>query len=171
MDIATLRMAKKDDARDYANILNKSWKDTYGEYISIDHIDDEFNVEKLVEGFSTFISCSDYEVYIIESNHKKVGVLIIGKSEEEYKVNMEETGEIRSFHIKKEYQGLGIGGLAIEFALNRLRELDYREVCVWVKEQNTKAINFYLKKGFQLTQYRCDQTVDGAPSIVLERQL
>lgn len=37
--------------------------------------------------------------------------------------------------------------------------------------QNTKAINFYVSRGYQKTNYINPNTNDKAPSIVMEKQL
>ena len=60
------------DASDYANIINKSWKDTYGEYISYEHIDDEFNVDKLITNFPDYIKNQDFDLYMISIYGKYV---------------------------------------------------------------------------------------------------
>ena len=165
------RLANKKDAKVYAHILNQSWKDTYGEYISIEHIDDEFNIEKLIDNFEEYIKDTTFELYMIEYKQQVVGVLELGTPEDNYKVNMEGIGEWRTCHIKKEYQHLGIGTEAEEFACNRLKELGYKTCCLWVKKQNQKAIRFHEKNGFLKTEYSCEETVDGAPSFVMEKFL
>ena len=159
------------DASDYANIINKSWKDTYGEYISYEHIDDEFNVDKLITNFPDYIKNQDFDLYMISIDGKNVGILEIGTYEDKYKDNMEGIGEIRSFHIKREYQGQGIGTQALDFAITELKKRGYKTICVWVKKQNTKAIKFYEKFGFEKTIYDCEETVDGAPSMVMEKSI
>lgn len=166
-----IRLAKPSDAKSYANILNNSWKDTYQEYISIEHIDNEFNIERLTQSFSEYIINDDFELYMIEYNEKIVGIIELGKYEDKYKEDMNGIGEIRSLHIKQDFQKLGIGTKAISFAINRLKELGYKECCLWVKKQNKNAIEFYLKNGFVKTEYSCEETVDGAPSFVMERDL
>lgn len=165
------RLATNEDAVEYANILNKSWKDTYSEYISVEHIDKEFNIEELIINFKDYINDNSFELYMIEYNDAIAGIVELGIYEDEYKSNMEGIGEIRSLHIRKEFQKIGIGRETINFALNRLKELKYKTCCVWVKKQNTNAIKFYEKNGFNNTQYSCEQTVDGAPSFVMEINL
>lgn len=159
------------DASDYANILNKSWKDTYGEYVSYEHIDDEFNIDKLIKTFPNYIKSQDFDLYMISKDGKNIGLIEIGKYEDKYKENMDGIGEIRSFHIKKEYQGQGIGTEALKFAIAELKSRGFKTICLWVKKQNTRAIRFYEKFGFEKTIYDCEETVDGAPSMVMEKNI
>ncbi|MBE5736188.1 MAG: GNAT family N-acetyltransferase [Clostridiales bacterium] len=163
-----IEKATINDAYDYAKILNQSWKDTYHEYISIDHINNEFNIENLVKAFPTIIN-SKNELCMIKYKGKNIGILQIGIPEDVYKSDMQDYGEILSLHIKKEYCGRGFGTLAIDFATNRLKQLGFKHLCVWVKKQNYKAINFYKSKGFVETNYSCEETIDGAPSFVMEK--
>lgn len=165
------RIAEKGDAYSYAHILNQSWKDTYGEYILAEHIDYEFNIEKLIDNFDNYIKCNDFELYMIEYNNEVVGVLELGIPDEAYKENMEGIGELRTIHIKKDFHGLGIGTKAEEFACNRLKELGYKFCCLWVKKQNTKAIKFHEKNGYIKTNYTCENPSDGAPSFIMEKVL
>ena len=171
MAIINFRRANISDASLYAHILNQSWKDTYGEYVSFEHIDDEFNIDKLIKNFEYYIKDQTFELYMIEYDEQVVGVLELGSSEDSYKEDMIGIGELRTIHIKKEFQHLGIGSKALQFSCNRLKELGYVVCCLWVKKQNTKAIKFYEKKGFEKTDYSCEETVDGAPSFVMEKVL
>ena len=165
------RKANINDASVYANLLNQSWKDTYGKYVSIEHIDDEFNVEKLTNNFGNYIKDTSFELYMIEYEQEIVGILELGSPEDDYKEGMQKIGELRTLHIKKEFQDLGIGTEAEDFACSRLKELGYSICCLWVKKQNKKAIKFHEKNGFVKTNYVCEETVDGAPSFVMEKIL
>ncbi len=167
------RIANQDDAVNYAHILNQSWKDTYGEYIKFEHIDEEFNIEKLISNFKTYIEDKTFELYMIEYNKEVVGILELGSPDPEdiYKQNMYGFGEFRKFYIKSSYQNIGIGTIAESFVCKHLRELGYTKVFLWVKKQNKKAIKFYEKKGYIKTKYTCDNPSDGAPSFVMEKNL
>ena len=166
-----IKKATIKDASDYAYILNRSWKDTYGEYISYEHIDDEFNIEKLIDNFSEYICNHNFDLYMISVDGKNIGIIEIGSYEDKYKDNMEGIGEIRSFHIKQEFQNQGIGSEVLKFAVDELKKMGYRKICLWVKKQNTKAIKFYEKHGFKKTVYDCEETIDGAPSMVMEKSI
>ena len=85
------------------------------------------------------------ELYILMISGVPVGILKIGKpiryytdGNNYYRDDIDGIGEIKSLHIKKEYQGRGIGSIAISFAENRLRELNYTISHLWVKKQKTE---------------------------------
>ncbi|MCI9434706.1 MAG: GNAT family N-acetyltransferase [Bacilli bacterium] len=169
----SIRRAKIDDARDYATILNTSWKDTYGSYISHEQIDKEFNIDNLIKGFEEHLNASNFELYMIEYDQRVIGIVELGKPDIDdiYKDDMDGIGELRSFYIMKEYHNLGIGTKVEDMACKRLKELGYKICCIWVKKQNYNAIKFYEKRGFIKTQYTCEETSDGAPSFVMEKNL
>ena len=164
-----IRKVAEKDAYDYETILNQSWKDTYGGYISFEHIDDEFNIDKLIAGFPEHLKRTGVELYMLEYDGKTVGIMELGEPDENYKEDMTGIGEGRTIHIKKEYQNLGIGSTAEKFMYNRLKELGYTKVCVWIKKKNTKSIAFHKKRGFVETNYTCENPADGAPSFIMER--
>ena len=109
--------------------------------------------------------------FLIKYNGINVGILEIGSYEDKYKDDMGGIGEIRSIHIKKDFQNKGIGKIAIDFAINELKSKGFSTACLWVKKQNYKAINFYEKQGFNKTTYSLEETIDGAPSMVMEKKI
>lgn len=174
-----IRKANANDATDWAQILHQSYETIYSDYVSREYMDDNYNVEHLKESFLQEVrEQRDVELYMLMVDGKPVGVLKIGKpikyyfdGNNYYKDDIDGIGEIKSLHIKKEYQRRGIGSQAIAFAENRLKELGYRLSSLWVKMQNTKAINFYVSCGYQKTNYINPNTNDKAKSMVMEKNL
>ena len=159
------------DVRDYAKILNQSWKDTYGKYISKNQIDKEFNIKKLIESFGIDLKSDDYEIFMLKQNNKNIGIMKLGKYEDKYKTDMKGVGEILSLHIGNKYLNKGIGSQALKFAYNYLKGKGYSAICLWTKKQNYNAIQFYKKHGYKITEYANDNPIDGAPSFVMEKAI
>lgn len=173
-----IRKASEKDADDWALILHESLNNTYQNYISRDYLGNNYTVEKLKQGFLNDINRGGTELYLLTIDEVTVGILKIGKpiryytdGNNYYRDDIDGIGEIKSLHIKKEYQGRGIGSIAISFAENRLRELNYNVSHLWVKKQNTKAIEFYKHMGYLETNYVNPNTNDGAPSMVMEKEI
>lgn len=57
-----------------------------------------------------------------------------------------EDGEIKKLFVDTFFQGRGIGGKLIEYAIK-----EYNVTSLWALEKNVKAIKFYQNHGFQLT--------------------
>lgn len=175
-----IRRASESDANDWAEILHQSSEAIYSQYVSRDYMDNNYNVEKLKENFLQEVNKTNgnSELYMLTLGEVPVGILKIGKpikyytdGKNYYRDDIEGIGEIKSLHIKSEYQGKGIGSQAIFFAENRLKELEYNKSSIWVKMQNSKAINFYISRGYQKTNYINPNTNDKAPSMVMEKTL
>ncbi|MDE6284635.1 MAG: GNAT family N-acetyltransferase [Bacilli bacterium] len=167
------RLANKNDASVYAHLINQSWKDTYGEYISIEHIDNEFNIEKIVNTFEKHINDTTFETYMIQYNGQIVGLVEFGSPDVEdvYKEDLESFGQLRRLYINKSYQDLGIGKETERFVSRSLIKKGYKYSFLWVKKQNNKAIHFYEKCGYVKSEYTCENPSDGAPSFVMEKVL
>lgn len=175
-----IRKANEKDVNDWAEILHKSYETIYSRYVSRDYMDNNYNVERLKEGFLQEVNQNNgnSELYMLTHNKISVGILKLGKpikyytdGNNYYRDNIEGIGEIKSLHIKSEYQGHGIGSQAIAFAEKRLKELNYNKSSIWVKIQNDKAINFYISRGYQKTNYINPNTKDKAPSMIMEKVL
>ena len=142
---AKIRKATEKDANDWAEILHQSSELIYSQYVSRDYMNNNYNVERLKENFLQEINQSNgnLELYMLIFNDIPVGILKIGQpikyytdGNNYYRDDIEGIGEIKSLHIKSEYQGHGIGSQAISFAENRLKELNYKKSSIWVKMQN-----------------------------------
>ena len=175
-----IRRATEEDVNDWAEILHRSSENIYSEYVSRDYMDNNYNVEKLKENFLEEVNKSNgnSELYMLTVDGTSIGILKIGKpikyysdGNNYYRDDIDGIGEIKSLHIMSEYQGNGIGSQAIFFAENRLKELNYQKSSIWVKMQNSKAIDFYVSRGYQKTNYINPNTNDKAPSMVMEKSL
>ena len=177
---AKIKKATEKDANDWAEVLHQSSELIYSQYVSRDYMNKSYNVERLRENFLQEINQSNCnsEHYMLIVNDIPVGILKIGQpikyytdGKNYYRDDIEGIGEIKSLHIKREYQRYGIGTQALSFAENRLKELNYKKSSIWVKIQNIKAINFYISRGYQKTNFINHNTNDKAPSMVMERNL
>lgn len=175
-----IRRATEEDVNDWAEILHQSSENIYSQYVSRDYMDNNYNIEKLKENFLEEVNKSNgnSELYMLTVDGTSIGILKIGKpikyysdGNNYYRDDIDGIGEIKSLHIMSEYQGKGIGSQAIFFAENRLKELNYQKSSIWVKMQNSKAIDFYVSRGYQKTNYINPNTNDKAPSMVMEKSL
>lgn len=57
-------------------------------------------------------------------------------------------GEIISIYLLPDYIGKGYGKRLIEYAVSELKKLGYKDIFLWVLEENIRAKKFYEKVGF-----------------------
>lgn len=56
-------------------------------------------------------------------------------------------GEIDHLYIQKNYRGFGIGQSLLKMAIG---SMDSKEVFLFMFQENTRALDFYLKNGFEI---------------------
>ncbi len=50
--------------------------------------------------------------------------------------------------VKNEYRSKGIGGILVDFMIEEIRKMGYKEISIGVDKDNTAALHLYRKKGF-----------------------
>lgn len=167
------RKAEKVDAKTYVDLFIHSKKETYAGFAKKKNIDINkvYDRDKMIHSFLENLKDEEIHTYIIEYQNKVAGILEFGKPDKVniYKEGMKNYGELRTLHIKNEYQNLKIGSCAMEFMLNKSKK--YKNFFLWTKKDNRKAIEFYKKHGFVENGYHCEDSSDGIPSLVMERSL
>lgn len=68
-----------------------------------------------------------------------------------------DSGEIISIYLLPEYMRKGYGRELLNFAINELTKQGFKEVFLWVLEENYGARKFYENFGFECT---CDYLYD-----------
>lgn len=86
-----------------------------------------------------------WQYYCAQLGDAIVGRLIFGKSRD---ADKPAAGEIRSLYLLQDCWGQGYGRQLMEFAIDALQRLGYREALLWVLDENKRARRFYEKYGF-----------------------
>ena len=102
-----------------------------------------------------------------ENNDRVAGFVCFSRRARQF-VSVPDAGEIIALYVLKEYQGLGLGKMLLEAALNRL----YRpEAALLVLKGNERAIGFYEHMGFRFTGHSVDAERNGGRMTELEMVL
>lgn len=107
---------------------------------------DTFTVEERISWFEEHQSLV-YPMYVYEVDNKVVGYLYftgyrLGRRAMRY------TAEI-SYYIHNDYQRQGIGTKFMEFAINKSKELNFRNLIAILLEWNVSSIKLLEKFGFK----------------------
>ena len=70
-------------------------------------------------------------------------------------------GEIVSIYFLPEYIGKGYGTQLLNYVIEELRKAGYKDVFLWVLEENIRAGRFYEKAGFIKTEKYLDDDIGG----------
>src|SRR5699024_584816 len=133
------------------NIYNKTHFDALNSY-ELDEIQTRFtadidyciNVRKDIENPLKTLVTIIYEKF-------PVGFFVLDKGEDKYKLTKNNSAIlIRSFSINPNYQGKGIGTIAMTLVSKFIREniIDINEIVLSVNFRNKAAYRAYIKSGF-----------------------
>lgn len=82
------------------------------------------------------------DMYFLLLNPKPTGVAKLA-------INNKSKAEMFVISIRLEFQKKGLGSKLIKFVETVTRKIGKNKLCVHVREENTNAIDFYYKNGFQ----------------------
>ena len=106
---------------------------------------DIFLMEERISWFEEHQSL-EYPIYVYEADNKAVGYLYFTGYRPGRRA-MRYTAEI-SYYIHNDYQRQGIGTKFMEFAINKSKELNFRNLVAILLEWNVSSIKLLEKFGF-----------------------
>ncbi len=113
---------------------------------------------------STFEECMKYpDIYWKQKLENPQDIYAFAKSEDSIVGLMnitigekDEPTDVATLHgafVKKDFRGVGIGRLLLDFLLDEIKNnKEIKVVKLWVKESQTAAINLYKSVGFELKE-------------------
>lgn len=107
------------------------------------YLEREFSIEKL----KSDLSDKETEYYFVKNDSKNVGFLKIRYGTKE-DLLLEETVELEKIYVLPEYKGMGIGKVALNEIIEKIKEQGVKNLFLCVIDTNTTAIAFYEKLGF-----------------------
>ena len=149
-----IRYITESDNRDaISRIYEESWKHAYRGIVPQEFLDD-LPESRWVEKIGT---PGWYKMVCIE-NGEYIGTSGFGRSRfEEYP----DSGEVISIYFLPDYMGKGYGSKLMDAVMNELRKQGYKEVFLWVLEDNSRARRFYENYGFRCADEYMDDNIGG----------
>jgi len=147
-----IRKAKPENAYDYTLCHINCWRDAYEGIIPEEFLENRRaeQEERSEQCRKTLSEPGDCEYFYAEFDGKMVGRLVFGKSNEDNNPDAPEAGEIHAIYLLKDYWDKGYGRQMLDFAFAELKQSGYKEVFIWVIDENTRGRQFYEKHGFSL---------------------
>ena len=139
MEIRPLTL--QDDLRAVGEVYAEGWKSAYQRILPQRFLD-KLNYER----WSAVLHADPSATVGLFEEGRLLGAATIGYQREE---GREGFGEIMSLYLLPECIGQGYGTALLSAAEAKLREDGCEGVTVWVMNANTKAISFYLRKGYR----------------------
>lgn len=142
-----------DDRNELSNIYEQSWRKAYRGIIPQDYLDaipiGHWNENFDIPGWRTVVCVEDGK-FIATSSFSKSRF-------DQYS----DLGEIISIYLLPEYIKKGYGSKLLDFVLYELYQEGYKEIFLWVLEENTNARKFYESKGFILDKEYLNDKIGG----------
>lgn len=146
-------MTSEDDKLAISKIYEESWKYAYKNIIPKDYLD------SIEEGrWVAALDICEWQTFVCIDNGKYIGTSSFCKSRFEQYPNC---GEIISIYFLPEYMGKGYGKELLEAVVSELKTQGYKEIFLWVLDDNIVAKNFYEKQGFLQTDNYIDDNIGG----------
>ena len=124
-----------------------SWKKAY-EGIIPQEIISAFTPESREAIFLEAITLRPEEYYLFKVDGQPAGIASLSKSHESNAPA--HIGEIYSIYFHPDFWGTPATQLGLEFCIDRLKQLGFTLITVWVLNDNARAKRFYEKNGFVL---------------------
>jgi len=140
----TIRNTGIAQARDAAKVHVLSWKAAYKGIVPDEYLD-RLSVENRAERFRENYERIKENSFVAANDGEIIGVLAIHKSLD---ADRADCGEIEAVYLLPEYWGRGYGKQMMDFAIHKLNEWGFRDILLWVLEENLRARKFYEKCGF-----------------------
>jgi ribosomal protein S18 acetylase RimI-like enzyme len=143
-----IRHARVDDAPTLAQIHVDAWQVAYRSIVP-DSFLQRFTYQKREAAFREALAANLEETYLVEDEANAIGILTIGACRDD-DLDVKATGEIWGIYLAPAYWRRGIGTWLVHEAERMLQARGYRDVVLWVLEDNLEARRFYEALGFQV---------------------
>ncbi len=109
------------------------------------------------EQFKKQIINDDRLVFIYKIGDEFIGEgnLVINVDDSDYFIPNQRIYVSRMI-VKKEYRNQGIGGIILDYLVNKAKKMGYSEMALGVDIDNCNALHLYRKKGFDKVIAECE---------------
>lgn len=140
-----VKHATRDDMKALAVIQTSSWKGAFKDILNKDTLERYTDLEKCQMMLEKVYDSKRGFFYIGYYKGKPCAELFWCEGKE-----MIESAEIVALHSIPECWGHGVGKEIIDKAIDEIKAKGYKNIYLWVFEENIRAIKFYEKEGFVL---------------------
>lgn len=104
---------------------------------------------EFTEKFRHEIEEGNRVVFVYRIKEKFIGEIayVLDMNDNDYTIQNQRI-YISRLIVKKEYRNQGIGGILIDYILEEIKKMGYKEATIGVDKDNLAALHLYKKKGF-----------------------
>ena len=142
-----IEKAQITDANAIARIHVEGWQKAY-KGIMPQHYLDSLSIEERAKRWESMLESEDFEVWVFKQYKDVRGWVSFGPSRD--KDASDKTAEVRAIYVEPNFWGRGIGRELLAKAMAELKNAGFKEVTLWVLEDNHRTVRFYEHQGFTL---------------------
>lgn len=146
----TIRKAEPEDVATIAYFSRKTFLESYGDQASKKDMEKFFKLQFSVKNLMSEVNRSHITILMAYRFHILVGYALMREVQNPPEINSAVKGiELARLYVDAAFNGTGVGSAIMKecISLARLKNKEMLWLGVWPK--STRAINFYIKWGFQ----------------------
>jgi ribosomal protein S18 acetylase RimI-like enzyme len=141
-----LRAAKMDDVKNIAVLFLKCWKDSYIEVLSAETRNKMDSVASQELWQNALSNNPERETILAIENGVLVGFFRVGPDKNDLT-----RGHLFSLYVSPDFAGQGFGKKLLSSAIELIANKGFKQMSLWVFDENIIAKSLYAKFGFEPT--------------------
>jgi ribosomal protein S18 acetylase RimI-like enzyme len=150
MSVFIIEKIKETEVEQLQSLSRQTFSETFSGSNSKENMDkylyENLSIEKLREELKNVSS----HFFFIKDGERNIGYLKLNMGPSQTELKDETALEIERIYVIQEYQGKKVGQQLYEKAIQVAKEKKAQYVWLGVWEENHKAIQFYIKNGFEV---------------------
>ncbi len=142
------RECKSEDLDELRDLSIRTYTETFADFNTEENMNEYLNRAYNRETLRDELMNSASKFYFLHTRNNLVGYLKLNKYRAQTDIKDPESIELERIYVVKEFQGNGFGKVLMEKAIEVAVSSQKKYLWLGVWEKNTKALNFYKKKGF-----------------------
>lgn len=142
-----IRYANLNDAEILGKIHSESAQAGLKGIILDNILNDVFSIERRTKRFVSELSYGSPKTAIVFEKNEPVGLISYGSCR--YRSNDKSWIEIWRVYLTQKYWGSGVAKELMEWGINEIVKENFKNIELWVLEENIRARKFYEKIGFK----------------------
>lgn len=143
------RTTTLNDIKAICILSEKTFRDTYSEFNTPENMEEHVARNFSNNQIEKELQSTDCQYFVIESDAEIVAFAKLQKDHPTEGLEEKKVVEIERFYVNKNQQGQQLGRKLMEYCVEWANENNFETIWLGVWENNTNAIKFYQKMGFE----------------------
>ncbi|WP_347374049.1 GNAT family N-acetyltransferase [Aequorivita sp. Q41] len=150
MNTIKIRQATKKDAKSIALLGRTTFSETFAHYFSyeqdlLDYLEATFSLDKIENSIDKL----NNKYWIATVNNLPVGYAKLKLNSASEFILANQVCQLQKIYVLKDFLSMKIGGELQHYLLEEAKQLGFKNIWLSVLKENTRAISFYNKSGFE----------------------